>query len=121
VVYDHFLAVDENEFSEALLYDFSQQAYQVIEQYSYWLPEKFARLFPYMKSQNWFFNYRTPGGTQQSFGGIVRRAAYLSESQKASELFEQHYQLLQDCYRHFWKDVKPFARTQYEWLLNTHP
>ena len=78
-------------------------------------------MFPYMKSQNWLFNYRTTFGTRQSFGGIVRRARYLSESRKAGEIFEQHYQLLQDCYRHFWKDMKPFARDQYELLIKSNP
>ena len=61
-------------------------------------------MFPYMKLQNWLFNYRTIWGTEKSLGGVAHRAAYLSESENAYQLFEEHYQPLQHCYRHFWED-----------------
>jgi acyl carrier protein phosphodiesterase len=117
VVYDHFLATDETEFSETSLFTFSQTAYATLEKYAHWLPEPFALLFPYMKNHNWLFNYRTLVGTQRSFGGIVRRSAYLTESDTASSLFEEHYQPLQQLYRQFWQDIKPFARRQLELLM----
>lgn len=118
VVYDHFLANDENEFSETTLFSFSQQVYSLIDHQIEWLPGNFSLMFPYMKSQNWLFNYRTRSGTAKSLEGVVRRAAYLEESRTAYQLFEKNYQLFQQCYRQFWADLKPFALQQYEWLLN---
>lgn len=117
VVYDHFLACDTSEFSEETLYDFSKWVYETVEDYLQWLPEKFARMYPYMKEQNWLFNYRTRWGAGKSLGGVVHRSAYLTESETANKLLEENYQLLRDCYRHFWTDVKPFARTELEALL----
>jgi acyl carrier protein phosphodiesterase len=114
VVYDHFLATDENEFSETTLLNFSRESYTILEKHREWLPDRFAAMLPYMKNQNWLFNYRTRPGTEKSFGGVVRRAAYLSESDTASYLFEKHYQPLELCYRQFWKDAKPFARRQFD-------
>jgi len=114
VVYDHFLATDENEFTKNALHDFSIQTYASLEKYPEWLPERFASMLPYMKQQNWLFNYHTRWGTEKSLGGVVRRSVYLSESETAFRLFEQHYQLLQDCYRHLWTSVKPFALMQFE-------
>ena len=119
VVYDHFLAVDENEFSESSLFEFSQQTYSTLEKNIQWLPDRFAKMLPYMKMQNWLFNYRTKWGTEKSFGGVVRRSIYLTESDVASRLFEEHYQRLAEYYRLFWKDVKPFARQQLVLLLNS--
>ncbi len=116
VVFDHFLALDENEFKEQGLFGFSQQAYTMLDQNVQWFPERFALLFPYMKEYNWLYNYSTRGGTARSLGGVVRRAAYLTDSETAIRLFEQHYQLLQDAYRQFWADLKPFARQQFEEL-----
>ncbi len=116
VVYDHFLATDENEFTEKSLLDFSINTYTILDHNKEWLPGPFAGMFPYMKMQNWLFNYRTRWGTEKSFGGLVHRAAYLTESDTASQLFETHYQLLGDCYRQFWADAKPFARMQFEQL-----
>jgi acyl carrier protein phosphodiesterase len=114
VLYDHFLATDENEFTEQSLLDFSQQVYSSIDKQAQWLPERFALMFPYMKEHNWLYNYRTRWGIGKSLGGVVRRAAYLTESDTAFRLFEEHYQPLQLCYRHFWSELKPFARSQFE-------
>jgi acyl carrier protein phosphodiesterase len=120
VLYDHFLATDENEFSERSLYEFSLQVYSVLESHKQWLPDRVAALFPYMKNHNWLYNYRTLSGAGKSLGGVVRRAAYLTESDTAVELFEKHYQPLLQCYRQFWKDVKPFARRQFDMIMNSN-
>lgn len=116
VVYDHFLACDPGEFSEDSLLNFSQRVYAQLEEYTGLLPDRFATMFPYMKKHNWLFNYRTRWGIEKSLGGVVRRSAYLTESDTAFRLFEQHYQLLQDCYRHFWADARPFIRQKFEEL-----
>lgn len=120
VVYDHFLAADPGEFTEDSLWQFSQQVYTDLDLHSDWMPERFARMFPYMKTHNWLFHYRTREGTGQSLGGLVRRALYLEESETAFRLFETHYQLLADCYRQFWAAVKPFAREEFD-RLHQHP
>ncbi|HKO82868.1 MAG TPA: ACP phosphodiesterase [Chitinophagaceae bacterium] len=116
VVYDHFLATDTDEFTESSLLDFSQQVYHILEENKQWLPERFAGMLPYMKSQNWLFNYRTLLGTQRSFEGLVRRSTYLEESETAARLFEKHYQPLEQCYRHFWTEARPFIFKEYEIL-----
>jgi acyl carrier protein phosphodiesterase len=118
VVYDHFLANDGSEFTDRPLLDFSQEVYTVLDSNKAWLPPYFALMFPYMRSQNWLFNYRERWGIEKSMGGLVRRSAYLTESQTAFSLFEQYYQLLEDCYRHFWAEAKPFAKSKFEELLN---
>ena len=114
VVYDHFLANDPNEFTEPSLLDFSEKVYSTLDKQTQYLPERFATMFPYMKEHNWLYNYRTKWGIGKSLGGVVRRAAYLTESDTAYQLFEEHYQLLEDCYRHFWAFVKPFARRRFD-------
>ncbi len=118
VVYDHFLATDSNEFPGSSLFDFSQQVYAELDKQVEWLPERFAGMFTYMKEYNWLFNYNTRSGTGKSLGGVVRRSVHLTESETAYKLFEQHYQLLQDCYRHFWVFAKPFVQKQFEILQN---
>ena len=95
VVYDHFLATDETEFTESSLLAFSEKVYASLEETREWLPERFAAMFPFMRSQNWLFNYRTLWGIEKSFGGIVRRSAYLNESDTAFRLFTEYYQPLQ--------------------------
>jgi acyl carrier protein phosphodiesterase len=118
VVYDHFLANDIAEFTASSLLEFSQQVYTQLEKQVEWMPPKFATLFPYMKEHNWLYNYHTRWGISKSLGGVVRRSAYLTESETAFHLFEEHYQLLQDCYRHFWTAAKPHILQKFEELTN---
>lgn len=116
VLYDHFLAVDESEFPGNSLFDFTQQVYTSLDEQMQWLPERFVHMFPYMKNENWLFNYRTLEGIRKSLGGLIYRSAYLTESDTAFKLFKEHYQLLQQYYRHFWSEAKPFAQQQFELL-----
>jgi acyl carrier protein phosphodiesterase len=117
VVYDHFLAIDENEFSENSLLEFSKNTYETVNQFINYLPPDFLGMFPYMKMQNWLFNYRTKWGTEKSFGGLVRRASYLDESDTAAAVFHENYHQLQQCYNAFFPDLKIFARHIYDELM----
>jgi acyl carrier protein phosphodiesterase len=118
VVYDHFLAIDPNEFTEERLKSFSENVYYILDKHKNYFPERFARMFPYMKMQDWLFNYRTLWGTELSFGGVVSRALYLTESNTAASLFEKHYKELQHCYQSFFPDLKSFAHTMYLDIIN---
>jgi acyl carrier protein phosphodiesterase len=118
VTYDYFIANDPGLFNEASLLDFTQETYQQLEIKQEWFPEKFARMFPYMKAQNWLFNYRHIWGIERSYAGLVRRASYITESETASRLFENNLPMLQECYDHFAKDVKEFAKSRFDILTN---
>ena len=114
VVYDHFLANDLLEFKSPVSLDaFAQSAYQILQQQQIWLPSKFSQMLPYMISQNWLYHYRFREGIQKGFGGLVRRAAYLHESDIAFAIFEKEYDQLQNCYVHFFPELKQFTK---EWL-----
>ena len=116
VVYDHFLANDESEFTEESLFAFSRDTYAALDRQEAWMPDRFAHMYPFMKQQNWLFNYRTRWGIKKSMGGLVKRAAYLEDYHTAFTIFEEHYQLLEDCYRHFWAELKPWAKSGYDQL-----
>lgn len=110
VVYDHFLANDVQQFADSgMLFRFSQEVYQSLDQYVSLFPVQFSRLYPYMKEQNWMYGYRQREGIDHSFQGVVRRSAYLTESRIAFKLFETHYEELQECYAHFFPALKAFA------------
>ena len=119
VVYDHFLAKDETEFTESSLMTFSENVYDSLENNIKWLPARFAAMFPFMRSQNWLFNYRSLLGIERSFNGIARRATYIHESDTAFGLFTKYYQPLHECYRHFWKEMRPYAFRQFELLRHS--
>lgn len=113
IVYDHFLAIDKNEFDDESLHKFSLSVYATLDEYENILPEKFERMFPYMKKDNWLYNYRTLNGIEKSFNGLARRAKYLDNSDAVFESFKKNYDALKDCYDNFFPDVKNFAYAEF--------
>ena len=105
VVYDHFLAVDKNEFTAESLLQFSETTYGLVAPFVDGLPEKFQQIFPYMRQQNWLNNYQFNWAIERSLTGVVRRAAYISDAGTAFSLFEEHYHYLQQCYSKFFPDA----------------
>ena len=62
-----------------------------------------------MKEYDWLYNYRHTWGIEKSFGGVVRRSAYLTESAIAFEIFNTHYTAMQTCYHAFFPDLKKYC------------
>ncbi len=117
VVYDHFLAADVNEFTKNGLQLFSAEVYNQLSEREKHLPEKFAHIFPYMRTQNWLYHYRFTEGLEKSFGGLVRRASYLDSYGEAFTVFTNRYEELGDHYRVFFPEVKQFAAEHLASLL----
>lgn len=110
VVYDHFLAIDENQFkSYGGIMNFSAEVFRLLDYHFNLFPERFKKMFPYMKSQNWLYNYQFREGIQKSFQGLAFRAAYLKESAMAFEIFNEYYAELRSCYEEFFPDIKQYA------------
>lgn len=120
IVYDHFLANDESEFSSAArLLDFTNTVYTCLEKNKKSLPDLFSTLFIYMKADNWLYSYRLVTGIHKSFQGLVRRALYMHDPEPAYQVFAENYTSLQLCYESFFPDVKRFAQSRLSNLLAT--
>ncbi|HVZ97311.1 MAG TPA: ACP phosphodiesterase [Chitinophagaceae bacterium] len=122
VVYDHFLALDAIRFEEyGGLKNFSVRVYAMLESNFELFPERFQRMFPYMESQNWLYNYRFKEGIQQSFGGLMRRARYIDETASAFGIFNKNYDALQECYHEFFPEVLYFTRKKFNEICSDGP
>lgn len=118
VLYDYFLATDPAIFTEDSLLKFSIDTYDELETNNDHFPERFARMFPYMKSQNWLYHYRFHDGVRNSLGGLARRAKYLAETEKAFLLFETHHETLRAGYNNFFPDLLDMAHSTYLDLIS---
>jgi len=88
---------------------FAQRTYRQLATRESLFPERFARMFPYMRNQDWLYHYRYKEGIFNSFAGLARRAAYMPPPQQACELFEAHFTDLEACYREFFPSLRDFA------------
>ncbi len=110
VVYDHFLALDAKQFETfGGLANFCNTTYGLLDTTAAVFPAPFQRMFPYMKEQNWLYNYRLKDGLRKSFDGLVYRAKYMHESQSAYQIFNENYIQLGDCYERFFPQLKEYA------------
>jgi acyl carrier protein phosphodiesterase len=110
ILYDHFLATDPDQFPDPdKLKAFALHTYEQLRTREALFPERFARLFPYMQSQDWLYNYRHKEGIYNSLHGLARRATHMPEPSAAFQIFNTRYEQLQDCYRRFFPELKNFA------------
>ncbi len=117
VVYDHFLANDTKQFAnDEALQKFSDTVYKVLDENFELLPAPFRGMIPYMKKENWLYNYKFPQGIKNSFAGLVKRAAYITDADTAFTIFTNHYDDIQICYDEFFPQLKKFAKEQFDQL-----
>jgi acyl carrier protein phosphodiesterase len=109
VVYDHFLARQLNQNGEHEFERFTHDVYTQIEKFIDILPLAFNNIFPYMKQQNWLFNYQYSRGVEKSMAGLTHRAAYISDSGPAFELFQRHYDDFKEAYETFFPELQTFS------------
>jgi len=113
IVYDHFLAKDKLVFPSgelgSPLKTFAQRTYERLAAFENLLPERFARMFIYMRREDWLSHYGHKELIFQSFEGLTRRAKYMPPAEAAKRLFEAHYEQLESCYVEFFPEVKDFA------------
>ena len=118
IVYDHFLALDKRQFEKyGGLQNFSEEVYLLLHKKQMYFPEPFQRMFPFMREQNWLFHYQFRSGIKDAFGGLVRRAKYLHESEIGFQIFEDKYDELQLCYEEFFPELKDFSINLYRQLM----
>lgn len=118
IVYDHFLALDEIQFAGyGGLQNFTKKVYFLLNQEETYFPDPFRRMFPYMQEQDWLYHYQFKSGIKSAFGGLVRRAKYLNESEIGFRIFEDHYAELQVCYDEFFPELKDFSIQTFRQLM----
>jgi acyl carrier protein phosphodiesterase len=118
VVYDYFLANDEQIFAaERELAHFSETVYTTLQQYEPVFPEKFSLTFQNMRTHNWLLHYRKKEGIGRTFEGLVYRAKYLQPPIAILPVFENNKSIFKEAYQQFFPDVVQFASKQLASLL----
>jgi acyl carrier protein phosphodiesterase len=118
VTYDHFLAKELAVAGQEAFSSFTENVYRQLKTYEPLFPQPFRDMYPYMKRQDWLYNYQFTEGIANSFEGLVRRAAYISDSGPAIAIFEKHYEALGGWYREFFPSLKKFSLDSFHELID---
>jgi acyl carrier protein phosphodiesterase len=108
VVYDHFLAIDTDQFQNGLK-QFSEETYTLLKQNQQNFAPGFQKIFPYMESKNWLYGYRLKENVYKAFTGLVYRSKYLQECDVAFQLFNKNYEELKISYQEFFPELKEYS------------
>jgi acyl carrier protein phosphodiesterase len=109
VAYDHFLAISLASEGQDKFKKYTQDIYSNLLKLEDRLPDRFTRMLPHMISKNWLYNYQYDYGIEKSFGGLVHRASYISDSATAFLLFKKHYNQLKDNFHEFFPQLRNFS------------
>lgn len=112
-LFDHYMATDPHYFkTEKDLLSFTQDVYKKLETNKRYFPDGFAAMFPYMKEQNWLYNYRTMTGVSRSLKGLHRRTKYMEEPDEAYNTFIVRYYEIGQCYYEFIEKAYKFVNEE---------
>ena len=109
VAYDHFLGRELAQRGAESFKAFTRNVYRQLDVFEPVFPGPFKDMYPYMKQQDWLFNYQFIWGMVTSFEGLTRRAAYISDSRPAVRVFEENYAALESWYGEFFPSLKAFS------------
>lgn len=111
IAYDHFVAIDNTLYKSGGLHNFSSETYNTLEAYAGQLPLRFKNILPYMKKQNWLYNYQYEWGIENSFKGIIQRASYITDKTSAIEIFRENYNKLENHYLEFFPQLSEYTQS----------
>ena len=118
VVYDYYLANDEAQFATKNdLQNFTVETYSLLAKNETHFPEKFATQFPHMREHDWLYHYHSNEGMRKSFGGLAKRAKYITETDTAMQLFLDNKEKIQLQYDLFFSSLKKMVKDKINTIL----
>jgi acyl carrier protein phosphodiesterase len=106
VFYDHFLAINWEQYHHESLPIFADKVYQLMHQNINGLPPKSQYLLPYMIKHNWLLNYSKIEGIQRTLTGMASRTSFVSNMQFATEELELYYQDFDQEFKLFFEEAR---------------
>jgi len=109
VFFDHCLARDWTLYADRPLELFTSDVYRVLSTEPQ-LPERLARIAPYMVADDWLGSYREFDVLEQVLRGISRRLTRPEELAQAMLELRRLYEPLSEDFRLFYPQLQGFAR-----------
>ncbi len=105
IFYDYFLSYNWHLYSNESLDDFSQWAYDVIEEYQDYIPKKhFAKVMK-MIEHNWLTHYGNLEQLHHTFLRVKQRAKFPNSFELSTQHLEKHINILNEGFNRFFPEV----------------
>ena len=105
VFYDHFLAVNWDEYSKMPYPDYIRLVYRILEDYETVLPEKLRQFLPRMFSDNWLMSYQEEEGVDSILRRMSARIARPNPLAEGISALNENYRALQADFHCFMPEI----------------
>jgi len=112
IFFDYFLGKNWEKFSDEPLEKFVEETFFVLEKYSDYFPERFAKMFYWMRKDNWLLHYSTLEGIQKSLTGLSKRTRFDSKMEVAHLALIEREEEFELIFFAFFKDLETFAQAK---------
>lgn len=105
VIYDHFLGVNWAKYHHQSLFDFSQRSYKDLDDRMVFVPERFQKIFHFMKDDNWFVMYSKREGIHRTIDRLRYRSKEFVFYKETIDIFEKNYSELEGHFLEFFPQL----------------
>lgn len=109
LIYDHFLSIHWEKFSNIPLDVFCQQAYREIEAHPEWQPGRLSEIAPVMKRENWLMRYSTIEGMRLTMSEVSQRSPRIRKMAQGIDDLLESYDALEEEFMIFMPDLLSFV------------
>lgn len=109
IYYDHYLAVNWNNYSEMELKLFVENIYSIISSNHNILPYKSAMFTKYMLEHNILLGYAKLEGIERVLKGMARRTTFESNMEYAIDDLKEHFLLFENEFKLFFPELQEYV------------
>lgn len=106
VIYDHVLASNWANFHPERLDVFVDEVYEKLSVHNHHFPQRVIQFFPFMKQQNWLYNYQFEWGLRKSLEGLDRRTSIETKMHLALDVFKENSDAFTAEFEQFIQDAQ---------------
>lgn len=106
IVYDHFLSVHWNSYSNTSREYFIAHVYNILSQYYYILPQRAQQLIPSIIYHNWMRYYASFYGLEKVLQRMEVRTSLPKQSHTCIEILRENYSELNAQFEGFFKEIQ---------------
>ena len=106
IFYDHFLALNWEDYSKLSLRDYVDKTYEFLEKHYAVFPERSKQFFTYMTKYDILFAYSKIEGVDKVMQGMSRRARFESGMETAAEALLERYDDYKMEFRAFFPELQ---------------
>jgi acyl carrier protein phosphodiesterase len=112
IFFDYFLGKNWDKFNDQPLEDFIESTFLILEKNSKYFPDRFSKMFYWMRKDNWLLQYGTLEGIQMSLTGLSKRTRFESKMEVAHLALIEREAEFEVIFFAFFKDLETFAKAK---------